>query len=117
MGRTSLCRPLAESRCGDLDAAGILSKRRYLHGGKPIPRGALYLILQNRIYRGEIVHFYPGEHDPIVDEDLWQGTALLWTLQRLLADIAAGGVDIMSMLATAIYMYWIRMFFTQNMRQ
>ena len=34
-------------------------------GGKPIGRGALYLILQNRIYRGEIVHkgqTYPGEH-------------------------------------------------------
>ena len=26
-----------------LDAAGILSKRRHLHGGKPIARGALYL--------------------------------------------------------------------------
>ena len=37
-------------------------------------RGALYLMLQNRIYRGEIVHkgaAYPGEHAPIVDEDLW----------------------------------------------
>jgi site-specific DNA recombinase len=32
-----------------LDAAGILSKRRHLHGGKPIARGALYIILQNRI--------------------------------------------------------------------
>ena len=31
-------------------------------------------MLQNRIYRGEIVHqraLYPGEHAPIVDEDLW----------------------------------------------
>jgi hypothetical protein len=28
-----------------LDAAGILSKRRHLHGGQPIARGALYLIL------------------------------------------------------------------------
>jgi len=25
-------------------------------GGKPFSRGALYLMLQNRIYRGEIVH-------------------------------------------------------------
>ena len=32
-------------------------------------------MLQNRIYRGEIVHkdqAYPGEHVPIIDEDLWQ---------------------------------------------
>ena len=32
-------------------------------------------MLQNRVYRGEIVHkgaAYPGEHPPIVDEDLWR---------------------------------------------
>jgi hypothetical protein len=43
-------------------------------GGKPIGRGALYLILQNRIYRGEIVHkdqSYPGEHEAIIDPALW----------------------------------------------
>jgi site-specific DNA recombinase len=43
-------------------------------GGKPIGRGALYLILQNRIYRGEIVHkdqAYPGEHQAIIDPALW----------------------------------------------
>jgi hypothetical protein len=31
-------------------------------------------MLQNRIYRGEIVHkgnAYPGLHEPIIDEDLW----------------------------------------------
>jgi DNA invertase Pin-like site-specific DNA recombinase len=45
----------------ELDAAGIRSKRwtsaagRSL-GGKPLARGALYLMLQNRIYRGETVH-------------------------------------------------------------
>jgi site-specific DNA recombinase len=43
-------------------------------GGKPIGRGALYLILQNRIYRGEAVHknqTYPGEHEAIIDSALW----------------------------------------------
>jgi len=43
-------------------------------GGKPLARGALYLMLQNRIYRGEIVHkeqSYPGEHMPIIDQELW----------------------------------------------
>ena len=46
----------------------------HLIGGKPLSRGALYLMLQNRLYRGEIVHkgqSYPGEHTPIVDQPLW----------------------------------------------
>ncbi len=44
-------------------------------GGKPLARGALYLILQNRIYLGEIVHkenSYPGQHEAIVDQMLWE---------------------------------------------
>ena len=45
----------------ELDAAGIRSKRRILadgtpFGGRKLSRGALYLMLQNRIYRGEITH-------------------------------------------------------------
>jgi len=63
----------------DLDAQGIVSKSRKAsdgtrYGEKPIARGALYLMLQNRIYRGEIVHKdknYPGEHEAIIDEALW----------------------------------------------
>ncbi|MEQ1711941.1 MAG: recombinase family protein [Hyphomicrobium sp.] len=63
----------------ELDADGIVSKARlnrfgHAKGGVPIARGALYLMLQNRIYRGEIVHkenSYPGQHEPIVDEALW----------------------------------------------
>ena len=60
----------------ELEAPGIKSKswttasgRRV--GGKPFSRGALYLILQNRLYRGEIVHkgqSHPGEHTPIIDQ-------------------------------------------------
>ena len=65
---------------GHLDAAGFASKHRVApdgrpYGGKPMTRGALYHMLQNRIYRGEIVHkdrAYPGEHTPIIDADLWQ---------------------------------------------
>ena len=62
----------------ELDGDGIVSKARATSrprtGGRPLARGALYLMLQNRIYRGEIVHkdnSYPGEHEPIVDETLW----------------------------------------------
>jgi DNA invertase Pin-like site-specific DNA recombinase len=63
----------------ELEAHGIASKHRTSIsgrscGGKPITRGALYLMLQNRIYRGEIVHkdqSYPGEHQAIIDPALW----------------------------------------------
>jgi DNA invertase Pin-like site-specific DNA recombinase len=62
-----------------LDAEGVVSKLRTAadgsgYGGKSFSRGALYQMLQNRVYRGMIVHkgaAYPGEHPPIVDEDLW----------------------------------------------
>ena len=39
------------------------------------PAGALYLMLQNRIYRGDIVHqgvAYSGQHAAILDLELWQ---------------------------------------------
>ena len=63
-----------------LDAAGIVSKVRKTHtgriwGGRPFARGALYAMLQNRIYLGEIVHkgeAYPGEHEAIIERDLWE---------------------------------------------
>jgi DNA invertase Pin-like site-specific DNA recombinase len=63
----------------ELEARGIRSKRwtsaaGHRWGGKPLARGALYLMLQNRIYRGEIVHkdqSYPGEHKAIIDPTLW----------------------------------------------
>jgi DNA invertase Pin-like site-specific DNA recombinase len=63
----------------ELDVRGIKSKSwtsasgRPI-GGKPFSRGALYLMLQNRTYLGEILHkgqSYPGEHTPIVDQPLW----------------------------------------------
>jgi site-specific DNA recombinase len=46
-----------------------------LAGGQRFSRGALYLMLQNRIYRGEIVHqgvAYSGQHQAILDPELWQ---------------------------------------------
>jgi len=45
------------------------------HGGRPFSRGHLYRILQNRIYLGHVVHKdanYPGEHEAIVDQELWE---------------------------------------------
>src|SRR5580704_7395932 len=64
----------------ELDRLGLVSKRRdgaggRLAGGQRFSRGALYLMLQNRIYRGEILHqgtAYPGQHEAILDLELWQ---------------------------------------------
>jgi site-specific DNA recombinase len=65
-----------------LDQQGIKSKERISAGGKrsggtSYSRGALYDILQNRIYLGEIHHRgqnHPGEHAAIVPRDLWNRT-------------------------------------------
>jgi len=63
----------------DLERSGVRSKRRILSGGGvqggcAFGRGALYHLLRNRIYRGEVVHkgiVHPGEHQAIVDEGFW----------------------------------------------
>jgi site-specific DNA recombinase len=63
----------------ELEARSIHSRLRTsgagrISGGKPFARGALYLMLQNRIYRGEIVHnqqSHLSEHKPIIDQPLW----------------------------------------------
>jgi site-specific DNA recombinase len=43
-------------------------------GGRPYQRGALYNLLQNRLYLGEMPHkdkSYPGEHKAIIYKPLW----------------------------------------------
>jgi site-specific DNA recombinase len=43
-------------------------------GGCSFGRGALYHLLRNRTYRGEVMHkgaVHPGEHEAIVGEELW----------------------------------------------
>jgi site-specific DNA recombinase len=66
-----------------LDRNGIRSKARInadgqSYGGKFYSRGALYHLLNNRIYVGEIVHhgkWHPGQHQAIVSQDLWNKVA------------------------------------------
>jgi DNA invertase Pin-like site-specific DNA recombinase len=56
----------------ELQAAGIRSRRGYM-----LDKGALYKLLNNRVYIGEAVHkgeAYPGEHEAIISADLWQRT-------------------------------------------
>jgi site-specific DNA recombinase len=64
----------------ELDRLGLVSKRREgaggrLAGGQRFSRGALSLMLQNRTYRGDIVHqgvAYSGQHQATLDPELWQ---------------------------------------------
>lgn len=75
----------------ELDGAGIRSKRRVRsdgieYGGQKLSRGALYLMLQNRLYRGEIAHngnVYPGEHSAIVETPLWDAVQAVLAENRL----------------------------------
>ena len=63
----------------ELDQEGHRSKSRISlkgirSGGQRFTRGALYRILKNRNYLGEIVHkgnSYPGEHEAILEGSLW----------------------------------------------
>ena len=93
-----------------LDAAGIVSKRRIApdgrrYGAKPMTRGALYHMLQNRIYRGEIVHkdqSYAGEHAQIIDADLWREVQKTLAANRVDRS-ACNGNNHVSLLAGLIY--------------
>lgn len=94
----------------ELDAAGIVSKTRLdrvgnAKGGVPIARGALYLMLQNRIYRGAIVHkdtSYPGLHEPIIDDVLWDEVQTALSENRVERTTRSKAVD-PSLLAGLVY--------------
>jgi site-specific DNA recombinase len=85
--RLKSVRALAE----ELADAGIRSKRRYHpdgteYGNQRFSHGALYLMLQNRTYRGEATHkgsAYPGEHSPIVEQSLWDAVQVVLTENRV----------------------------------
>ena len=54
----------------ELRREGFRSKQ-----GTLIDKGYLYRLLNNRVYRGEALHkgkAYPGEHDALIDADLWE---------------------------------------------
>jgi site-specific DNA recombinase len=74
----------------ELKGKGLKSKhwttaKGTVRGGSTLCRGALYTILKNRVYLGETVHkgkLYPGEHEAIIPEDLWQQVEALLANQR-----------------------------------
>jgi site-specific DNA recombinase len=76
----------------ELERKGIFSKLRSLSngtkvGGASLSRGALYKILRNHIYVGEIKHkgaVYPGQHEAIIGREQWN------QVQKLLAQNRQG---------------------------
>jgi hypothetical protein len=59
---TILARELADE--------GVRTKRQ-----RPVDRGYLYILLNNKTYIGEAVHkgtSFPGEHQPIIPRELWE---------------------------------------------
>jgi site-specific DNA recombinase len=58
----------------DIRSKKRLSKAGNASGNNAFSRGALYSMLQNRIYLGEITHkdkSFPGQHPAIIDRSLW----------------------------------------------
>jgi site-specific DNA recombinase len=94
----------------ELDRDGYVSKRRVnkagrVTGGKLFSRGALYLLLQNRLYHGEVEHkgtAYTGQHEAIIDDDLWEQVKALVAGNRV--DRASGaGSTAPSLLAGLVF--------------
>ncbi len=94
----------------ELDRDGYVSKRRVnkagrVTGGKPFSRGALYLLLQNRLYHGEVEHkgaVYPGQQEAIIDGDIWEQVQALVAGNRI--DRATGaGSTAPSLLAGLVF--------------
>jgi site-specific DNA recombinase len=55
-------------------------------GGAVLSRGTLYHLLSNPLYMGKIAHkgvIYPGMHQAIVDEEIWQKAAKLLRENRV----------------------------------
>lgn len=75
----------------ELDRHGVRSKQRTdrhgrSYGGKPMSRGAIYAILQNRLYIGEVVHrgqIYPGQHEGIIDRAVFEKAQELMKVGRV----------------------------------
>ena len=74
----------------ELKAAGIHSKRwtnqrGEAKGGEPLQQGALFHLLQNRHYRGEIAHrdkIYPGLHPAIVGKEIFDAAQVQLAAHR-----------------------------------
>jgi hypothetical protein len=63
-----------ETRSGTETARQLRAEGRTSKTGRPLNKGDVYKLLNNRTYVGEAAHkgkVYPGEHQPIIDRALW----------------------------------------------
>lgn len=73
----------------DLNVREMKTKRWHtrtgkLKGGKAFNRNAIYTLLKNRVYLGEVFYgdtWQEGAHESIVDRDLWSKVAALLELR------------------------------------
>ena len=93
----------------ELEAGGMFGRARTIRGKtiapKPMSRGALYLLLSNRIYLGEICHkgtSYPGEHEQLIDAKLFEEAQRLLENNRNNQN-AVAGADQPSLLAGILW--------------
>ena len=66
-----------------------VSKAGAASGGQAFSRGALYALLRNPVYIGEVRHKgarYPGQHQPIVERSVWDRTQELLHRHAVRAD-------------------------------
>lgn len=75
----------------ELEGQGVRSKKRVdrhgrPYGNQPMSRGAIYAILQNRLYVGDVAHrgqVYAGQHEGIVDRTVFQSAQELMKVGRV----------------------------------
>jgi DNA invertase Pin-like site-specific DNA recombinase len=63
-----------ETRSGTETARQLQAEDRTSKTGRPLNKGDVYKLLNNRTYVGEAAHkgkVYPGEHEAIIDRALW----------------------------------------------
>jgi DNA invertase Pin-like site-specific DNA recombinase len=74
----------------DLQQRSVISKRTIgksgvVRGGEPFTRGALYNLLQNVTYVGQVAHrgqTYPGQHEAIVEQSVFDKAQAILTDNR-----------------------------------
>jgi site-specific DNA recombinase len=82
---SSVHRLLDELGRDDIRSKPRLSAKGNATGDQPFSRGAMFYLLQNRVYIGEIVHkgqCYPGQHDAIVERSAFDRVQAMLSRQQ-----------------------------------
>jgi site-specific DNA recombinase len=98
----------------DLDRHSVVSKRRTSKtgiesGGHSFSRGALYALLSNPIYVGEIRHKnlrHPGQHQAIVERAVWERTQQQLQEHRVRAKSHAGSFEKSPLIGPLVRRAW-----------